>query len=227
MRWVTTPRSPHYPPTPPDPSGHSRYTVIASVISGVATVLAALIGAFVLLPTASDGKSQAAPAVSPSPVPPLSPSATPTPTPSPVPTHPALLPEPTQPPTPALTPAGLPSELSGTWVGTATEVDTDSTDTYRVTLELHAGRAVGGEAGRVDYEWPGTNKCHGVVTLTAVEPDTAAVTLGEYIETGMCVKGGRITLTPSAGGTLDFAYQGFKRDGSGQGVTASLAKVRY
>ncbi|BBC36476.1 hypothetical protein SGFS_077700 [Streptomyces graminofaciens] len=121
-------------------------------------------------------------------------------------------------------PGRLPTEFSGAWVGTATELDSDSVDSYRVRLELTGGD-LGGEVGEIHYEMA-ASECHGVVTLTGMNPDNAAVTLGEYIESGNCVKGGRIILTAEPDGVLDFAYTGFKRDGTEQSVSASLEKVR-
>lgn len=94
-----------------------------------------------------------------------------------------------------------------------------------MTLALDQGAAVDGRAGRTDYETE-TSERHGSVTPTGVDPYGEAVTLGEFIESGRCVKGGRITLAAGPGGVLGFACTGYQRDGSEQWVKASLRKVR-
>ena len=102
--------------------------------------------------------------------------------------------------------------------------DGGSTDSYRVRLELTGG-AVTEDIGEVHYEMQGS-RCQGDLTLWAVDAVSEALSLGEYIESGNCVKGGRITLTPMPDGTLDFAYTGAKVDGSEQTVRSALEKVR-
>ncbi|MBZ3900648.1 MULTISPECIES: hypothetical protein [Streptomyces] len=109
-------------------------------------------------------------------------------------------------------------------MGSATELNSDSTDAYRVRLELTVG-AVAEDVGEVHYEMRGS-RCQGDLTLLAVDAVSGAIVLGEFIETGNCVKGGRITLTPMPDGSLDFAYTGAKVDGSEQAVNAALEKVR-
>ncbi|WP_215455355.1 hypothetical protein [Streptomyces sp. ATCC 21386] len=202
--------------------------IIAAVITAAASITVGV------MTTTGSGKSESeagrssvqatapvespTPAADPTPTPSVisTPPTTPPSTPPPVPT-----PAPTQPVAQAERPA---PELAGTWVGTATESNSDSTDSYRVRLELTDG-AVGGDIGEVHYEMR-DSRCQGDLTLLEVDPVSEALSLGEYIQTGNCVKGGRITLTPLSDGTLDFAYTGAKVDGSEQSVNAVLAKVR-
>ncbi|MFM9551995.1 MULTISPECIES: hypothetical protein [Streptomyces] len=224
---MTTPPSPPTPPSPSDSRWHTVGIIVAAVITAAATVTAGLMSA----DTEKSGPEAApssgrtsAPAQSPTPI------ATPTPTPSAISTPPSA-PEPAPTPTPTqpvIRSVGLPPELAGTWVGIATESDSgsngDSTDSYRVRLELTGG-AVTEDIGEVHYEMQGS-RCQGDLTLWAVDAVSEALSLGEYIESGNCVKGGRITLTPMPDGTLDFAYTGAKVDGSEQTVHAGLEKVR-
>lgn len=228
---MTTPPSPPTPPSPSDSRWHTVGIIVAAVITAAATVTAGLMSADTEKsgPEAapSSGRTSAS-AQSPTPI------APPTPTPSAMSTPPSA-PEPAPTPTPTPTPTqpfirsqGLPPELAGTWVGIATESDSgsdgDSTDSYRVRLELTGG-AVTEDIGEVHYEMQGS-RCQGDLTLWAVDAVSEALSLGEYIESGNCVKGGRITLTPMPDGTLDFAYTGAKVDGSEQTVHAGLEKVR-
>ena len=224
---MTTPPSPPTPPSPSDSRWHTVGIIVAAVITAAATVTAGLMSADSEKSgpeAASSSGRTSAPAQAPTPI--ATPTPTPTPTPSAISTPPST-PEPAPTPTPAqplIRSEGLPPELAGTWVGVATESDSDSTDSYRVRLELTGG-AVTENIGEVHYEMQGS-RCQGDLTLWAVDAGSGALSLGEYIESGNCVKGGRITLTPMPDGTLDFAYTGAKVDGSEQSVHAGLEKVR-
>ncbi|MFF4346616.1 hypothetical protein [Streptomyces sp. NPDC001530] len=165
-------------------------------IGAAATIVAALIGLFVLLGGDSDA---------PDPGP--SPSGS-----SPAPSAPSSDP----------TVVGLPEQFIGHWQGNAEELNIAQTDHYRVTLELNQG-AKGEDVGRIHYEM-GPSDCYGVVTLTTVDT-SKQVTLGETIQSGNCVKNGRITLTLRPGNTLDFVYKATKHDGTEQSVDASLQKI--
>lgn len=221
---MTTPPSPPTPPAPSDSRWHTVGIIVAAVITAAATVTAGLMSADREETESEAGRSVQATAPVESPTP----AADPTPTPSVIsspPSTPPSTPPPTPTPTQPTVQAERPApEWAGTWVGTATESNSDSTDSYRVRLELTGG-AVSGDIGEVHYEMR-DGRCQGDLTLLAVDPVSEALSLGEYIRTGNCVKGGRITLTPLSDGTLDFAYTGAKVDGSQQSVNAVLAKVR-
>ncbi|MGW1963916.1 hypothetical protein ACWCPD_27230 [Streptomyces sp. NPDC001935] len=122
----------------------------------------------------------------------------------------------------APTPVGVPEKFLGRWQGYAEEVDASSTDHYRVTVELDQG-TLRERVGSVHYAMESSD-CYGTVSLTAVG-GTEQVILGESIQSGNCVTNGRITLTLRPGGTVDFAYESTKRDGTRQSVKAGLERV--
>ncbi|GAA4999175.1 hypothetical protein [Streptomyces siamensis] len=237
---MTTPQSPtdpyarrQRPPhqgSPAAGSGDSHRTaLVVALIGAAATIVAALIGLFVQLSGDSDRRDAGSTVSGASPTSgasgaPGSSGASSAPG-MPGPTAPSVTPTPSATSTtPSAAPAlaGMPEAFLGRWQGYAEELDASETDHYRVTLELNQG-SPREQVGSIHYAMESSD-CYGVVTLTAVG-GSDRLTLGEDIQSGNCVKNGRITLTLRPGDTVDFAYESTKRDGTQQSVRAGLDRV--
>ncbi|MFE1290198.1 hypothetical protein [Streptomyces sp. NPDC058751] len=233
---MTRPQSPPDPYARPQrpvrqaPGESHRSALVVALIGAAATIVAALIGLFVQL---SGDTEQRASGPSLGGAPPASetPGAPDTST------APGSLPPsalaasgasggadgtPAAPTPTAPTSVGLPEKFLGRWQGYAEEVDATRTDHYRVTVELDQG-TLREQVGSVHYAMESSD-CYGTATLTSVD-GTDRVTLGESIQSGDCVTNGRIVLTLRPGGTVDFAYETIKRDGTRQSVRAGLERV--